>query len=621
MPDRSHRNLVLRFESFELDASSNELRKAGSLVKLQAQPFQLLVVLAERHGEVITREEIRRALWDDQTFVDFDRSINFCINQIRAALGDDPQSPRFIETVPRKGYRFIAAAAQSEEALELATRPRRFQPRWQLLAGAGSAVAAAIVLLISDVGGVRERILRRPDSRPIQSLAVLPLSNLSHDPEQEYFAEGMTDELITALAKIGALRVVSRTSVMQYQGTKKPLAEIARELNVDAVVEGTVLRAQNRVRITAQLIRASPEEHLWAEKYDGNLEEVLTLQDTVAQDVAHSIKINLTPRERTLLRTPRAVDAAAYELYLKGRYLWDLKGEENLIKSREFLEQAIEKDPGYALAWAGLADTYNYLSGWGVLSSQDALPRARAAAGKALELDSSLVGPLVTLADVKARYEWDWAGAERLCKRAIELAPNYGNAHHTYATYLAEVGRMQEAVVEARRALDVEPLSLAFGANVAWKLYYAHHYQEAEGAWRKLIALNPGFTGGYGLASLYLQTGRPREAVAELQDDASKSHRGALQLLYLGHALGVTGARAEGRKVLKEMLSQRRYVPPEYIAIVHEGLGERDQALRWFEKAYEEHSMNAWILPDPRLDAIRTEPRFRKIMQGMGLPR
>ena len=261
MPDRSHRTL-LRFESFELDTSSNELRKAGSLVKLQSQPFQLLVLLVERRGEVITREAIRQTLWDDQTFVDFDRSINFCINQIRAALGDDPQSPRYIETVPRKGYRFIAAPAQSPAQSGEVPKPepesRRFQPRWWLLAGIGSAVAFAIVLLASNAGGVRERIVRHPVLRPIQSLAVLPLANLSHDPEQEYFAEGMTDESITALAKIGALRVVSRTSVMQYVGTKKPLAEIARELNVDAVVEGTVLRAQNRVRITAQLIRASP---------------------------------------------------------------------------------------------------------------------------------------------------------------------------------------------------------------------------------------------------------------------------------------------------------------------------------------------------------------------------
>jgi len=390
------------------------------------------------------------------------------------------------------------------------------------------AVAGAVLLVALSVYGVRARWVT---SKPIQSLAVLPLENLSHDPEQEYFAEGMTDELITALAKIGALRVVSRTSVVQYRGTKKALPEIARELNVDALVEGTVLRAQNRVRITAQLIRATPEEHLWAERYEGNLGEVLTLQNTVAQDVARSIKVNVTPRERALLAMPRAVDPTAYEAYLKGRYLWESAGENNLVKSREYFEQAIEKDPGYAKAWAGLADAYQRLSSWGVLSNEGALPRARAAADKALELDGSLVEPLGTLAIVKMNYEWDWAGAERLCKQAIELSPGYGEAHHLYATYLAEVGRMQEAVAEAKRARDAEPLSIVYAANVAWKLYLARRYQESELEWRKLVAFYPDFTGGYGLASLYLQIGRTREAIAEFQKDAG-SDREMLELMY-----------------------------------------------------------------------------------------
>ena len=604
---------VLRFGTFELDVASRELRKGGALVKLQSQQLQFLTLLAERAGQVVSREEIRRALWDDETFVDFDQSINFCVNKVRDALDDDPQSPRYIETVPRKGYRFIGFA---ETAPEPAVVSKPIPARRLLIAGAALALVA--IALAAKMIVPRERGVKS-----IESLAVLPLENLSHDPEQDYFADGMTDELITDLAKIRALRVISRTSVMQYKGTKKSVPQIARELNVDAVLEGTVTRDHGRVRITAQLIGAAPEKHLWAEKYEGSLSEVLTLQDAVATAVAHEIQVKVTPREQAALATPRAVNPEAYEAYSKGRYLWERKGEENLKKSREYFEQAIEKDSGYALAWAGLADTYGSLANWGVLPRQDTAPRARAAAEKALELDPSLAGPLVALAEVKMNYEWDWDGAERFFKRAIELSPNYGNAHLGYATYLAEVGRTREAVTEMRRAREVEPLSQIIGANLGWKLYLAHQYDQAELELRKATEWWPKLTGGYIMASVYLQTGRQQEAVAELQKGAAESHRSLLELMYLGHGLGVTGARGEGQKVLEEMqaLSQRRYVPPDYIAMVYEGLGERDRALRWFEKAVAERSINGWILPDPRLDPIRTEPRFQNLMRQMGLPR
>jgi TolB-like protein/DNA-binding winged helix-turn-helix (wHTH) protein/Tfp pilus assembly protein PilF len=619
MPDRSQRTL-LRFESFELDTSSNELRKAGSLVKLQSQPFQLLVLLAERRGEVITREEIRQALWDNQTFVDFDRSINFCINQIRTALDDDPQSPRFIETLPRKGYRFIAAPAPSEETPKLAPETRRFQPRWWLLAGVGSAVAA-IMLLGSNAGGLRDRILGQPGFKPIQSLAVLPLANLSHDPEQEYFAEGMTDELITALAKISPLRVVSRTSVTHYRGTNKTVGEIARELNVDAVLEGTVLRDHGRVRITAQLIRASPEGHLWAEKYEGSLEEVLKLQDAVAEAVAHSIRANLTPGQLAL-PAPRAINGEAYEAYLKGRYRQARFGEEDLQKSRKYFQEAIEKDPGYASAWSGLARSSTILAAYGVLPRAQTYPQAKAAAEKALQLDSSLAEPLVTLARLKTEYEWDWEGAEKLFRRAIDLSPNYGSAHQSYAVYLAAVGRPQEALAEAKRAREVEPMTHMFSTNVAWFYYLGHQYDQAERGCRISIEEDPTTSWSHiCLGSVYLQTARPQQAIAELRQ-AIGLQRGRMELMYLGHALGVSGDRAEAQKVLEEMrdLSYREYVPPEYIAVVYEGLGDKDQAFQWFDKAVKERSMQSWVYPDVRQDPIRSDPRFKDLMQRMGLP-
>jgi TolB-like protein/DNA-binding winged helix-turn-helix (wHTH) protein/Tfp pilus assembly protein PilF len=615
---------VLRFGSFALDPDTRELRKDGSLVKLQSQQVQLLALLAERAGHVVSREEIRQTLWDQETFVDFDQSINFCINKVRDALHDDPQNPKYIETLPRKGYRFIAqmidTAIESDNGLAEtraatgAGKPGTRAARWLAIAGTAAALAAIVLAAVNSrwaPGG----------AKPIESLAVLPLENLSHDPEQEYFADGMTEELITDLAKISALRVISRTSVMQYKATQKPIPQIARELNVDAVLEGTVTRDQGRVRITAQLIRAVPEKHLWAEKYEASLGDVLTVQDAVAKAVAHEIQIKVTPREQAAMATRRAVDPTAHEAYLKGRYLWGPGGEKNLKMSLDYFQQAIKKDPGYALAWAGLADAYNRLGSWGVLSRKDAAPRARAAAEKALELDSSLVEPVVALALIKADYEWDWAGAMQLCKRAIELSPNFGQAHQAYATILDTVGQVQEAVAEVRRAHQVEPLDSVFAANLSWKLYLAHQYDEAELECRKWREWHPRERGDYIMASVYLATGRQREAVAELREGVAGPEPGVLELMYLGHALGVTGARSEGQKVLKEMLelSHSRYVPPEYIAIVYEGLGERERALQWFEKAVDERSMNGWILPDSRLDPIRADPRFRTLLRRMGL--
>jgi TolB-like protein/DNA-binding winged helix-turn-helix (wHTH) protein/Tfp pilus assembly protein PilF len=608
MNSNGHKRDLLRFGAFELDLASRELRKAGALVKLQSQQFQLLTLLAERAGQVVSREEIRRTLWDDETFVDFDQSINFCVNKVRDALGDDPQSPRYIETVPRKGYRFIGLAPPG------ISKP--VPARWLLGAG------AALVLLVAIAVAATMGVSRQRGVKPIESLAVLPLENLSHDPEQDYFADGMTDELITDLAKIGALRVISRTSVMQYKGTKKPIPQIARELNVDAVLEGTVTRDQGRVRITAQLIGAAPEKHLWAEKYEGSLSEVLTLQDAVAKAVVREIQIKVTPREQAVLATPRAVDPAAYEAYLRGLYLNPT--EENLKKMREYFQQAVDKDPGYAPAWAWLADTYNGMAAYGVIPPREAVPRARVAAERALRLDNNFVMPMVELANAKQNYEWDWAGAEREYKRAIELNPKGVIAHLEYSGFLAEVGRTSEAVAESRRARELAPGMYWPNVQVAYRLYLDHQYDQAELESRKLLEWEPGIPWSYICqASVHLQTGRQQEAVAELRKAAALPSSGTYELMYLGHALAVTGARPEARKVLDKMLSlaKRRYVQPSFIAVVYEGLGDRDRAFECFEKAFAERSMHAWVLPDPRLDQIRTEPRFQKLMRGMGLQR
>jgi TolB-like protein/DNA-binding winged helix-turn-helix (wHTH) protein len=462
---------MLRFGIFELDLGAGELRKSGVLVKLQSQPFQLLALLAGHPGRIVTREEIRRALWGDETFVDFDQSINFCVNKLRDALDDDPQRPRCIETVPRKGYRFEAAIVESPPGPAEVEPP--YKPQWLLLVG-------AVLALVAIALAARTAMPSWRVAKQIESLAVLPLENLSRDPEQEYFADGMTDDLIADLGKISALRVLSRTSVVQYKGTRKSVPEIARELNVDAVLEGTVERDGGRVRITAQLIAAAPERHLWAEKYEANLSDVLNVQDSVAKAVAQAIQIKVTGQERSRLAAQRTFDPEAYEAYLKGRYFWQPGGEKNVAKSLEYFQQAIQKDPSYALAWAGVADAFNRLAAWGVLPQKEAAPRVGVAAEKALELDSTLVEPQVALAYVKMGYEWDWSGAEQLLKRTIELSPNSGQAHSAYSGLLAVIGRIQEAVAEERLARQADPLDPVFAASMSWRLYLARNYAEAE---------------------------------------------------------------------------------------------------------------------------------------------
>jgi TolB-like protein/DNA-binding winged helix-turn-helix (wHTH) protein len=616
---------VLRFGSFALDRASGELRKDGAPIKLPSQQSQLLALLAEREGHVVSREEIRQALWDRETFVDFDRSINLYINKIREALGDDPQNPTFIETLPRKGYRFITPLIKAppvESGSGTAEPPAMSKTnvfrRWWMLAGV--AAFGAIGLLAALV------VPRHREGNPIRSLAVLPLENLSHDPEQDYFADGMTDELITDLSKISALRVISRTSVMQYKGTKKTVPEIARELNVDAVLEGTVMRDLGRVRITAQLIAAEPEKHLWADKYEGSLNEVLAFQDSVAQAVAREIQIKVTPQERTSLTTPRKVNPEAYEAFLRGNYLNPT--EENLPKMRDYFQEAVDKDPAYAPALDALIGAYSMMQYYGVLSPQDAFPPIRDATQRLSRLDSPwtswAAGPIhIDLAHLREDYEWDWSGAEREYKIALEINPRDVSAHMEYSGFLAAVGRTSEAVAESRRARELAPMIYWTNFQVAWRLYLDHQYDQSELESRKLMEWEPGLTWSYiSQASVHLQTGRQRQAVAELRKAASLPTGGVYEMMYLGHALAVAGAKAEAQKELDKMfaLSKSRYVPPSFIAMIYVGLGDKDRAFALFEKAYAEKFVHPWVLSDPRLDPIRSDARFKDLKRRIGLP-
>src|SRR5271169_359079 len=407
-------NSVVRFGTYEVSLQSGEVRKAGLRVKVQQQPMKLLEILLERPGEVVTREELRSRVWPSESFGDFDQALNIAIGKLRSALGDSAENPRFIETLPKRGYRFIADVS----VVDADARPRRpgsadgdlpgperktesehrvqdagltFAPKRRLWLTRRAIVALALVLSLPILSIWLFRSRGRA-STGIRSLAVLPLENLSGDASQNYFADGMTDELITDLAQISALRVISRTSIMVYKGARKPLPQIARELHVDAVVEGTVLRAGNQVRITAQLIDASTDKHLWSQSYEGELRDTLALQDRVAREIAEQIQINLTPREQAALKSARVVNPEAYESYLKGRYFWSKRTADGLKVALAYFKQASEEDPKYAPAYSGLADTYALLGDWqyAVMTPKEAFPKAKAAAIKALELDSTL---------------------------------------------------------------------------------------------------------------------------------------------------------------------------------------------------------------------------------------
>jgi TolB-like protein/DNA-binding winged helix-turn-helix (wHTH) protein len=483
----------IRFGIFEVDPQAGQLRRRGLQVRLQDQPFQVLLILLERPGKLVTREEMQRRLWAGDTFVDFDTGLNRAISKIREALGDSAENPRFIETLPRKGYRFIGSVegvdkgvvtdvagpnlrARSDEDIAAATSGPRRVPL-KLLAG-GTVLVFVAVVLVLNLGGFRDRLVGHPNVSHIQSLAVLPLENLSHNPDQEYFSDGMTDELTGTLAKIGVFRVTSRTSAMQFKGAHKPLRDIARTLNVEGIVEGSVLRSGDHVRVNVELIEAATDKHLWAESYERKLGDVLTLQSDVAHSIANAVQARLSPRERDSLARARPIDPEAYEHYLRGRFFWNKMTADGLNRAIADLEQAIAKDPGYALAYAGLADCYAVLPYTTGAPSQEAYRKARTAAAKALDLDPNLVEAVNTLATVAA-YGFDWSEAEKQFKRALKLNPGYAQAHHDYGFYLLAMGRLDEAAVVSQRARELDPLSLYFSVDFAALPYFSRRYDDA----------------------------------------------------------------------------------------------------------------------------------------------
>jgi TolB-like protein/DNA-binding winged helix-turn-helix (wHTH) protein/Tfp pilus assembly protein PilF len=631
----------LRFGVFELDARAGELRKHGLRVRLQEQPFRVLAMLLEHPGEVVTREELQKRLWPADTFVDFDHGLNKAINKLRDALGDSAESPRFVETVARRGYRFladvkgdVAAPVQNPELppeadatanapappapVDAPAKQTRRLPSlvWRVSALGLVLMTAAFVTWKFHSGA-------RP-SPVIRSLAVLPLESLSSDASQDYFADGMTDELISDLGQISALRVISRTSVMGYKHARKPLPQIARELNVDAVVEGTVLRSGEQVRITAQLIEASSDKHLWSQSYEGELRDTLALQSKVAGAIADQIRINLNPQERAALKTVRTVKPNAYESYLKGRYFWNKRTADGLKVALAYFNQAIDEDPNYAPAHSGLADTYALLADWeyGVMTPKEALPKAKAAAIRALELDGTLGEAHTSLAFCLDVFDWDLDSAGKEFRRAIELNPSYATAHQWYAAHLVVLGRNAEAIAEMRTAEALDPLSLIISADLADFLVIARSYDESIRESRKTIELDPNFALAHNqLGQAYLQQHMLKEAVAELQEGARLSGGSPTIIAGLARAYVASGQRNEATKLLDDL--KKRSNPSSShaseIAAIYVALGDPDQAMDWLDKGYDER-FNPSVLLRPGFDPLRSYPRFQDLLRRVGLP-
>src|SRR5579863_7987174 len=641
MQEDLHLRVWLRFGVFELDLRAGELRKHGLRIRIQEQPFQVLVMLLEHPGDVVTREELQKKLWPADTFVDFDHGLNKAISKIREALSDSVESPRFVETVARRGYRFLAdvnvvdtvparspelataphPVAEAGDREDLAGRPA--MPNQFLSSFTWKISAFVLLLLAVSLSAWKLHSWNRP-SRVIRSLAVLPLESLSSDASQDYFADGMTDELISDLGQIGALRVISRTSVMTYKHARKPLPQIARELNVDAVVEGTVLRSGDQVRITAQLIEASSDKHLWSQSYEGEFRDTLALQNQVARAIADQIRINLNPQEQAALKTVRVVNPQAYESFLKGGYFWNKRTADGLKVALAYFNQAIDEDPNYAQAYSGLADTYALLGDWqyAVMTPKEALPKAKAEATKALELDSTLGEAHNSLAFCLDGFDWDFDSAGNEFRRAIELNPGYATAHQWYAWHLSLLGRYGEAIAEMRKAESLDPLSLIINADLAELLVLAHSYDESIEQSRKTIEMDPNFAMAHNqLAQAYLQQHMYEQAVVELQKAVQLSAGSPACIANLARAYALSGKRSEAEKLLSDLRKRSNpgYSNASEIAMIYASLGDTDQAMNWLEKGFEER-FNPGVLLRPGFDPLRSDSRFQNLVHRIGLP-
>jgi len=641
-----------RFGVFEVDFGLGHVRKHGLRLKLSGQPLQVLRRLIERQGDVVTREELRNELWPADTFVDFEHNLNSAVKRLRAALGDSADSPRFIETLPRRGYRFLvpvevlhgaevpdntgkpdaADPGGAPDAGDAVAAPPLFEPGlvraraplrdWRRV----SAIVAAgmsLLIVVWLAGGAGRREATPADS--LASIAVLPFENLSGDDSQSYLADGTTEALIAELAQVQSITVISRTSVMRFQGARRAVPEIARELGVRTVLEGSVTRMGDRLRITAQLIDARTDRHLWAESFDGHISDLLTFQSRVAQAVAREVHATLSPPEEARLARQRSVDPAVQEAYLKARYFWNQRTPDGLSRAIDYFDQALALDSRHAPSEAGLADAYNLLPRYGTTPTRTALLEAKQHALAALALDPDLAEAHAALAKVQHSLDWDWAGAEASFRRAIDTSPGYATAHHWYSVFLLAIGRVDEGIAEAQRARDLDPLSPVINLHVAYSLSYRDRLDDAQSAIERVLELEPRYANAHHLSGwIHLRRDDPEAARTAFTTAIDLTGNPREYLGGFAAAEKAAGRMDEAQRIVADLESTQTGAEdsgqPLFWALV--ALGRIDEAFRILERDFENRSvafylfdlMNHWFL-----EPVRADPRLHALFATAGL--
>lgn len=622
---------IYRFGEFELLSSTGELRTKETCVRLQEKPFRLLLALVENPHRVVTRDQLRHRMWDSETFVDYELGINVAINKVRDALGDSAENPRFIQTIAKKGYRFLlpvaangteltreAISIQQSVAVKPAVSPdapSRGRRLWQ-----HRAFLALVAAFLCALGiWLYNTEYKTHKTVPIHSLAVLPLQNLSPDPGQEYFSDGITEELITNLARSLPLRVTSRTSVMRYKQTSEPITQIARELGVEAIVEGAAARSGNRVTVTIQLIDATQDRHLWAQRYDRSVGDVLMMEGELSQQIASQVGATLRSQYAFRATEFRHVDPQVHELCLMGRYHLNKRTAADLKKSAEYYQQAIAADATYAPAYAGLADAYALSASYSSATVLDRYAEAAAAAHHALELDDTLAEAHATLGLIGLNKSPDWAQMEPEFRRALELNPNYAPAHHWFAFYLYFSARPSEALAQIEQARQLDPLSAVINADEGAFLYAVRRYDDAKARLRQAIELAPDFGQPHETLSLVeLETEHPAEALREARTGLTLDPDNPRTMAEAGYVLAITGHPDDARKLLATLmpLVHQGSGSPVFAAFIYVGLGQRNDALDALEQATDPktglgiHGLAQWHI----FDTLHGDSRYKKLM-------
>lgn len=634
---------LYEFGPFVLDTVERILMREGELVGLTPKAYDTLLALVEKKGRIVGKDELMNRVWPD-SFVE-EGNLAFNISVLRRTLAEGAEKIQFIETVPKRGYRFVASVREtfdntpdvllerqtvSHVVIErreeqegpadlalLAAAPRALINR-DLLSNSKVWAACALVLMIAAaVGYFRISTTTNP-----RTLAVLPFKPLAANASDEYLELGMADALITRLSNLREVIVRPTSSVLKYAGGQDAIAA-GRELGVDTVLDGSVQRSGDTIRVTVRLVRVSDGAPLWADTFDESFTNIFSVQDSISERMASALTLSISGDERKRLTKRYTDNVEAYQLYLKGRYHWSKRTEENYQKAVDYFQQAIDKDVNYALAYTGLADSYSFLSSQGIRSPRDAFPIAETAAKKAIELDDSLAEAHTSLAYVKLYYQWDWAGAEREYIRAIKLNPNYATPHHGYAYYLISTGRTEAAIAEIRKAQEIDPLSLIINTDHGEFYYFARRPDQAIEQLRKALDLDPNFVRAHFLlARAYAQKGKCTEAIAEFQKAISIDENGIEMLGALGQGYASCGNKAEAQKVLGQLLeiSKQRYISPHWLAAAYAGLGETDEAFAWLDKAFERRfGALIYLKVNPIWDNLRSDPRFADRLQRVGL--